>query len=116
MTDKRLPLVEEDPKYLPPDEVDLYIVSHIIGLPCPFCKASGTHPRPKYNPDSRLFGYFLDCGGGISCMASVCSGGYHTRDEARDEALRRWNKREGTQHEVATSEKLRAIVAKRGIV
>lgn len=118
MTVKRLPCTTEDPQYLAPDDVDLFIASHKVGLPCPFC-GSGSIVQAKFNKVSDLFGYHVDCNGSktkssVGCLSRVSSGGYYTRDEARDEGLRRWNTRDGIQRTFATSVDLRQIIERQG--
>lgn len=77
--------------------------------------------RPGFNKISNLFGYHADCNGdktrplGLGCLARVSSGGFYTRDEARDEALKRWEMRGGVlPDKVPTSAEIRAIIEKQG--
>lgn len=87
----KLPLAEDDPFYVKPDDADLFMVSHIVGKACPFCGSVWVFPKAQYNKDTCIWGYYINCLND-KCHGSVFSQG-EDRETAREYALERWNKR-----------------------
>jgi hypothetical protein len=85
-------LYADDPQYLAPDEQDLFIASHIVGKPCPFCGSEGPIAFPRFNRVTGIYGYTVNCSNDIKCGASIHASAM-SRNQARDLAFKRWNTR-----------------------
>ena len=70
---------------LAPDARDIQTIMKNNLKPCPFCGGMGV-PINSYRDDTKVFRSLITCG---KCGASV-GGNFRSQDEARDEAVKRW--------------------------
>lgn len=87
----KLPSLKDDPQYLEPNAADLYIASHQVGAPCPFCGGAGSFVRPRQNKETGIYIYDVYCTD-TNCGASIFANSYD-RNDARKIALSKWNTR-----------------------
>lgn len=76
---------------LAPDAEDMKLASTHTLKPCPFCGSRGAMAHGKTNKQTGIYSYMVECNQ-RSCMASTFANGM-SRDEARREAIRRWESR-----------------------